>query len=55
MGNQKELRFETLKIRKPGGGHKKINSKEKFSLYLIAFSLTTNQYLYSNFEDLFFN
>ena len=40
---------------KPSDRRKKINNKKKSSLYLIAFSLATNQYLHSNFEDLFFN
>ena len=42
-------------MKKPSGEHKKINSGEKSSLYSIAFSLTTSQYLYSDFEDLSFD
>ena len=51
MGNQKELCYEILKIGKPGGRCRKINSRKEFFLYSIAFSLTINQYLCSNFKD----
>ena len=52
VGNQKKLRLKTLKIKKLNDRHRKINSREKSSLYLRTFSLTTNQYLHSGFEDL---
>ena len=41
-----------MKMEKPGNRRKKINSRKKFSLYLIAFSLTTNRYLRFDFENL---
>ena len=49
---KKNLYLKTMKKEKPGGRYKKINSREKSFLYLIAFSFTTNRYLCSNFEDL---
>ena len=52
MGDQEKLCFEIIKMEKPSGGSKKINSREKFFLYLIAFSLTINRYLCSDFENL---
>ena len=42
VGNQKKLCLETMKIGKPSDRSRKINSKEKFSLYLMVFSLITN-------------
>ena len=55
MDNLEKLRLKILKMGKLDDGHKKINSREKSSLYSIAFSLITNQYLHFNFEDLSFN
>ena len=50
MHDQDKLHLEILKMEKSDGRHKKINSREKFSLYLIAFNFTINWYLYSNLK-----
>ena len=52
VDDQERLRFRIIKIKKPNGKSKKINSRKKSLLYLIAFGLTTNQYLRYDFKDL---